>query len=94
MAALLAADAVAGLDHVLIDVLVAHGGLFILDAHLVQGLVQTEVGHDGGDYGVGGELSVLLEVLGLWVNRCCSNTTCDKYDFLFLKLINALFAEI
>ncbi len=64
VAGLLAADEVAVLLHVLVDVAVAHGGLFIGDAQAVQGLIETEVGHDGGDHGVGGELAVLLHILG------------------------------
>ena len=64
MAGRLAADEVVVLLHVLVDIAVAHGGLFIADAQTVQRLIQAEVGHDGGDHGVGGELAPLLHVAG------------------------------
>ena len=69
MSALLAAEAVAGLDHVLIDVLVADLGLLVLDAHLVEGLVEAEVRHDGGDDLVVEELAALLHVQAVDVQR-------------------------
>ena len=62
MAALLAADAVAGLDHVFIDVLIADLGLFILDADAVQRLVEAEVRHDRGDDLVVQELAAFLHI--------------------------------
>ena len=62
VAALLAADAAAVLRHVLVDVLVADGGFGVVNALLVEGLVQAEVRHDGGDDGVRDELTALLHV--------------------------------
>ena len=50
------------LHHVLVDVLVAHLGLGVVDAQLVEGLVQAEIGHDGGDHGVHQQLAPLLHV--------------------------------
>ena len=60
MAALLAADAAAVFGHVLINILVTDGSLGVADALLVERLVQTEVGHDGGDNGIGQQLAALL----------------------------------
>ena len=62
VARLLPADAAAVLGHVLVDVLVAHRGLGVADARLVQRLVQPEVGHDGGDDGVADQLAALLHI--------------------------------
>ena len=62
VAALLAADAVAVLDHVLVDVLVAHLGLLVVDARLVQRLVEAEVAHHGRHDRVVQQLSALLHV--------------------------------
>ena len=62
MSALLAAQTAAVGHHVLVDVLVAHGGLGVADVQLVEGLVQAEVAHDGGDHGVAQELAPLLQV--------------------------------
>ena len=62
MAALLAADAAAVFGHVLINILVTDGSLGVADALLVERLVQTEVGHDGGDDGVHQQLAALLHV--------------------------------
>ena len=64
MAGLLAADHEVILLHVLVNIAVAHGGLFIADARLVQCLVQTEVAHNGSDQRIAGKLATLLEVLG------------------------------
>ena len=57
MAALLAADPGAALLHILVDVFVAHFCFGVVDAQLIQGLVQAEVGHDGGHHGVGHQLA-------------------------------------
>ena len=62
VAGLLAADEVAVGPHVFVDVFVAHVGLFIVDPQRIQGLVQAEVGHDGGNDGVVGQLLPLLHV--------------------------------
>ena len=62
MAALLAADAAAVFGHVLINILVTDGSLGVADALLVERLVQTEVGHDGGDDGVHQQLAALFHV--------------------------------
>ena len=48
--------------HVLINILVTDGGLGVADALLVERLVQTEVGHDGGDDGVHQQLAALFHV--------------------------------
>ena len=65
MPALLAADAAAVLLHILVNVLVAHGGLGVVDAQLVKGLVQAKVGHDGGDHRVGDQLAPLLHIAAI-----------------------------
>ena len=65
MTALLAAQAAAVGHHVFVDVLIAHLGLGVADAQLVEGFVQAEVGHDGGDDGVAQELAPLLHVLAV-----------------------------
>ena len=72
MAALLAAQTVAVHHHVFVDVLVAHLGLLIADAALVEGLVQTEVAHNGGHHGVAHELPFLFQVLAAEVENMVS----------------------
>ena len=62
MAALLTADAAAVLGHILVDILVTHGSLGVADALLVKGLVQTKVGHDRGNDGIGQQFATLLHV--------------------------------
>ena len=62
VAALLAADAAAVFGHVLINILVTDGSLGVANTLLVERLVQTEVGHDGGDDGVHQQLAALLHV--------------------------------
>ena len=62
MAALLAAQAVSGFHHVLVDVFVADLGLVILDAHLIQRLVQAEVRHNRRHNLVVQELAALLHI--------------------------------
>ena len=62
MAALLTADAAAVFGHVLVHVFVADGGLGVADAQLVEGLVQTKVGHDRSDHRVVQQLAALLHV--------------------------------
>ena len=64
MAGLLAAQQVSVLAHVLRHILVAHGGLLIADAQLIQGLVEAHVGHDGGDHLALAQLALVLHVLG------------------------------
>ena len=64
MAALLAAQAVVVGQHVLQDVAVAHLGLHVLDAQLLQRQLQAHVAHDGGDHGIVAQPSLLLEVIG------------------------------
>ena len=54
--------------HILPDVLVAHGGLFVAYAHLVQGLIQAEVAHYGGDEGIGIQPAALLHVAGAHIH--------------------------
>ena len=62
MTTLLTTDTAAVLRHVLIDVLVAHSGLCIADALLIESLVQTEVGHNRGNDGIGQQLATFLHV--------------------------------
>ena len=62
MARLFAADAVAGLHHVLVYVFVAHLGLVVFDPHGIQRLVESEVAHDGGDHLVVGQLVAILHI--------------------------------
>ena len=50
--------------HVLRDVFVAHGRLFIADARLIERLVQAEVGHDRRN-----DLGIAEAALGLHVAR-------------------------
>ena len=65
MAALLTTDTAAVLRHVLIDILVAHGGLSITDALFVKGLIQTKVGHDGRDHRIGQQLAALFHIAAI-----------------------------
>ena len=51
MTTLLAANAAAVLSHVLIDVLVAHSGLGVADALLIESLIQAKIGHNRGNDG-------------------------------------------
>ena len=60
---LLAAQTVVVQHHVLVDVLVPHLGLGVLNAQFVKGLVQAEITHEGGDHGVAGEQALFLHVL-------------------------------
>ena len=62
MAALLATDTATVFRHVFVDILVAHGGLCIVDALLIKSLIQTKVGHNGRDHSVGQQLATLLHV--------------------------------
>ena len=62
VAALLTADAAAVPGHILVDILVTHGSLGVADALLVKGLVQTKVGHDRGNDGIGQQFAALLHV--------------------------------
>ena len=64
VARLLAADAAARLAHVLPHVAVTHLGLRVLDARLVESLVQAQVAHDGGGDLVGHEMALGLHVAG------------------------------
>ena len=50
MAGLLAAETVSISHHVLINILIADRGLFVADSLAVQRLIQTEIGHDGGNH--------------------------------------------
>ena len=62
MTTLLTADTAAVLSHVLIDVLVTHCSLGVADALLVKSLIQTKVGHNRGNDGIGQQLATLLHV--------------------------------
>ena len=63
MTGLLATQAAAIAHHVLIDVLIAHCGLCIVDAQLVEGFVKAEIGHHRGDHRVVQEFAALLHML-------------------------------
>ena len=60
VAALLAADGVAVLPHILEDVAVAYGGLFGVDALRLHILDEAEVGHDRNDSGVAVQTALVL----------------------------------
>ena len=62
MTALLTANTAAVLSHVLVDVLVAYGGLCVANPLLIKSLVQTKVGHDSGDHRVVHQFAVFLHV--------------------------------
>ena len=68
MAGLLAADAVPVLHHVFIDILVADLGLLILDADLVQSLVQAEVAHNSRYNFIVEQLASLLHEEAININ--------------------------
>ena len=62
MTTLLTTDTAAVLRHVLIDVLVAHSGLCIADALLIESLVQAEVGHNGSNNSVCQQFATFLHI--------------------------------
>ena len=64
MSRLLAADAVAVLQHVLQHISVAHAGLFDVDARLLRKFKEAHVAHDGDDSGIVGKFPLLLELGG------------------------------
>ena len=64
VAGLLAAEAVAGCQHLLEHVAVAHAGLHGVDASLAHGNQQTQVAHDSDDERVLGECPARLSVDG------------------------------
>ena len=64
MPALLSADQVIISLHVLIDIAVTDGSLFIIDSGSVQRLVQSEITHNCGDDGVARQLSPALHIFG------------------------------
>ena len=68
MPRLLAPQPPAVLHHLLVDVLVPHGGFHVADPRRLQGLVQPEVGHDGGDHRVGQQLAPLLHIRAVQVH--------------------------
>ena len=51
------------LGHILVHIFVTDCGLLIGDAFPVKCLVKTEVGHDGGNYGIVAQGAGLLHVL-------------------------------
>ena len=63
VAGLLATQAVTVLGHILVHIFVTDCSLLIGDAFPVKCLVKTEVGHDGGDYGIVPQRAGLLHVL-------------------------------
>ena len=67
MARLLAAKGVAVLAHAGIDVLVAHVGLLVRNARLVQRAEEAEVRHDRGNNGLLGQTAVLVHIAGAHV---------------------------
>ena len=69
MPALLAAETVAGLDHVLIDILVADLGLVIFDADLVERFIKAEVGHDRRNDLVVDQLAALFHIQTVYVQH-------------------------
>ena len=74
MAALLTTDTAAVLCHVLVDILIAHSGLGIANALFVKSLIQTKVGHNGSNNGVGQELATLFHIAAIDVqNMIASN---------------------
>ena len=74
MTTLLTTNAAAVLCHILVDILITNGGLGITDALLIKCLVQTKVGHDGGNNSVGQQLAALLHVAAIDVqNMIASN---------------------
>ncbi|VWL94056.1 Uncharacterised protein [Collinsella intestinalis] len=62
MTGLLATEAVAVLAHAGGDVFVADGSRLVAQICTIEGLEQTEVAHDRGDNGAGGEATVLMQV--------------------------------
>ena len=62
MTALLAADKMTVGAHAFIDVFIADIGFFIADTGTVKRLVQTEIGHNGRDDSIIGELITILHV--------------------------------
>ena len=69
MSALLTADTAAVFHHVLIYIFVSHSCFRVVDSKLIEGLVQTEVGHDGGDNSVGQQLTALFHVFSVDVKN-------------------------
>ena len=65
MTTLFTTNAAAVLGHVLVNILVAHSGLSVVEPLLVKGLIQTEVGHDSSDHGVVHQLAVFLHVAAI-----------------------------
>ena len=63
MTALFAAETAAVGCHILINILIAHGGLGIIDTALVKGFVKAEIGHDRGNHGVHQQLAPFLHIL-------------------------------
>ena len=62
MTTLLTTDAAAVLSHVLVDILITNRGLGITDALLIECLVQTKVGHNCCNNGVGQQFTALFHV--------------------------------
>ena len=77
--ALLTADATAVFHHVLIYIFVSNGCFRVVDSKLITGLVQTEVGHDGGDNCIGQQLAALFHVFSVDVQNV---VTCDHIALL------------
>ena len=77
MAALFTTDTTAILCHILIDVLISNGSLCIADALLIECLVQTKVGHNCCNNGVGQQFTALLHIASVNIQNmvACNNIT-------------------
>ena len=73
MTALFTANAATVLCHILIDILIAHGSLGIVDALLIKCLVQTKVGHNGRDNGIVQQLATLLHIAAVDIQNVISS---------------------
>ena len=62
MTTLLAAQAVLILVHASVDVLIAHVGLLVREASVVKCFEQAKVAHDGGNYGLLSQATILVKV--------------------------------
>ena len=77
MATLFTTDAAAVLSHVFINIFVANGSLGIADALLIERLVQTKVGHNCCNNGVGQQFTALLHIAAVNIQNmvACNNIT-------------------
>ena len=77
MTTLFTTDTAAILCHILIDVLISNGSLSITDTLLIKCFVQTKVGHNCCNNGVGQELATLFHVAAIDVQNviACNDIT-------------------